>query len=115
MGKFTERFKLENGILGLILVNGVDSSKADVLGENPMEDKVYTKKIKIGKIYNSVEIEYVTLTSDDPLFTNISLDNVRVNTKNRNGKWCNLFIKEIPVDMLKFIWKRIHEKGISYK
>jgi hypothetical protein len=108
-----KRFKLESGILGVIMHNGIESTKADILGDNPMEDKVYTKRINIGKDFgapaNAVEIASVCITNDYPLsMTNPPrLEDVRINTKNHRGQWCNIFIKEAPDDMLEFIWNEI--------
>jgi len=103
-----KRLKLENGILGFVLINGVETSKADILGEDPMEDKVYTKKVKIDKTYDSTKIMYVSVTSDKPLDTDVSLNNVRINTKNREGRWCNIFLNEAPTELLEFIWNNFH-------
>lgn len=108
-----KKVKLENGILSIIMSKGVNSTKADVLGENPMEDKVYTKRINIGKDFgnatSSVEIASVCITSDKPIsMKNVpSLDDVRINTKNHRGQWCNIFIKEAPEEMLEFILNEI--------
>ena len=109
MDKFSERFKLENGILGFVMVNGVETSKADILGDDPMEDKVYTKKVKIDKHFESTKVVYVSVTSDKPLDDDISLDNVRINTKNREGQWCNIFLKEAPMELLKFVWENLRK------
>lgn len=108
-----KKFKLESGILGIIMSKGIDSTKADILGENPMEDKVYTKRINVGKDFgsatNSIEIVSVCITSDEPISMEgvPSLDDVRINTKNHRGQWCNIFIKEAPEKMLEFIWDEI--------
>lgn len=110
-----ERSNLQNEILGFIDLYGIETSKCDIFGENPMEDRVYTKRINIGKnfgdISNNTEIVCVSLTSDNPLDGTISVMDVRINTKNRNGKWCNIFLTEAPLDMLKFVKDEI-EKNI---
>jgi hypothetical protein len=111
MSKFSDRFKLENGILGFVMVNGVETSKADILGDNPMEDRIYTKKVKIDKDFDSIEIAYVSVSSEKPLKDDVPLDNVRINTKNREGKWCNIFLKEAPMELLEFVWETISSKN----
>ena len=110
MSKFNKRFKLDNGILGLVMVKGTETSKADILGDDPMEDKVYTKKVKIDKKFGYTDVMYVSLTSDKPLDGDVSLNDVRINTKNREGKWCNIFLSEAPIELLDFVWKNISSK-----
>ena len=103
--------ELKNNIFGQIKTNGILTSKGDILGEDPMEDKVYTKKLNIGKDYgngiNGVEIVCVSLTSQTQDFKDANINNVRINTKNRQEQWCNIFINEAPNDMLELIWKEI--------
>lgn len=109
------RLNLENTILKKIVTNGINTSKADIFGDNPMEDKVYTKRINIGKRYNvgggnNIEIVCISLTSDTESFDDITdTSNVRVNAKNRDNQWINFFMREVPVKMLEFIWKKIKE------
>jgi hypothetical protein len=108
-----KRLKLESGILSVIMSKGVESTKADILGENPMEDKVYTKRINICKDFgtpaDAVEIVSVCITNDRQfsMMNPPHFDDVRINTKNHRGQWCNIFIKEAPEDMLEFIWNEI--------
>lgn len=104
--------ELKNSILKSIITNGIESSKADIFGDNPMEDKVYTKRINInaefGEGINTTEIVCVSLTSDTPSFDTITdNDKVRINTKNPHGAWCNLFINEVPKEMLEFIYSKL--------
>jgi hypothetical protein len=72
---------------------------------------VNSKKVKIDKDFDSIEIAYVSVSSEKPLKDDISLDNVRINTKNREGKWCNIFLKEAPMELLEFVWKTISSKN----
>lgn len=107
------RLNLESSILDKILKNGIDTSKADIFGDNPMEDKVYTKRINIGKDYNigglnNIEVVCVSITSDTESFDAVAdTSDVRINAKNRNNQWVNFFMGEIPIKMLEFIWKEI--------
>lgn len=100
--------ELKQSIFEAVINNGVESSKADIFGDNPMEDKVYTKRININSDYNDMEVVCVSVTNDTPSFDTITNnDSVRVNVKNRNGVWCNLFINEVSKKMLEFIQNNI--------
>ncbi len=106
----TEALKKE--ILKTIIEKGTNSSKSDVLGDNPIEDMVYTKRINIGKDYGNgplaVNIACVTVTNDTPSFDGISNPNkIRINAINPQGQWCNIFLNEAPKEMVKFIYKAI--------
>lgn len=101
--------ELKQSIFEAVINNGVESSKADIFGDNPMEDKVYTKRININSNYNGIEVACVSVTNDTPSFDAITNnDSVRVNVKNRNGVWCNLFINEVSKDMLEFIHSKVY-------
>lgn len=103
----------KNLIFNKILENGINTTKADILNvENPMEDKVYTKRININKPYkDGVQIMAVSLTTDTnnftPSNTDISIRKVRVNTKNAFNMWLNLFIDEVPNDIIDVIYTTI--------
>ena len=48
-------------------------------------------------------------TTDTPSFDAITdNDSVRINVKNRDGVWCNMFINEVPKDMLEFIHNKVY-------
>ena len=101
--------ELKQSIFEAVINNGVESSKADIFGDNPMEDKVYTKRININSNYNGIEVACVSVTTDTPSFDAITdNDSVRVNVKNRNGVWCNLFINEVSKNMLEFIHSKVY-------
>ena len=101
--------ELKQSIFEAVINNGVESSKADIFGDNPMEDKVYTKRININSNYNGIEVACVSVTTDTPSFDTITdNDSVRVNVKNRNGVWCNLFINEVSKNMLEFIHSKVY-------
>lgn len=105
---------IKKEILDAIISDGVESSKADILGVNPMEDKVYTKRININDEYsfknevNTIDVECVSLTSDTPSFDSVTdEDKVRINMKNAYGTWCNIFINEAPDELVEFIHSKI--------
>ena len=101
--------ELKQSIFEAVINNGVESSKPNILGSNPMEDKVYTKRININSDYNDMEVVCVSVTNDTPSFDTITdNDSVRVNVKNRNGVWCNIFVNEVSKDMLEFIHDKIY-------
>ena len=101
--------ELKQSIFETVISNGVESSKPNILGNNPMEDRVYTKILNVNSNYNGIEVACVSVTTDTPSFDTITdNDNVRINVKNRDGVWCNMFINEAPKDMLEFIHNKIH-------
>jgi hypothetical protein len=74
-----------------------------------MEDKVYTKRININSDYDDMEVVCVSVTNDTPSFDTITdNDSVRINVKNRDGVWCNMFINELSKDMLEFIHTKVY-------
>lgn len=100
--------ELKQSIFEAVINNGVESSKPNILGNNPMEDRVYTKILNVNSDYDGVEVACVSVTTDNPSFDTITYnDSVRINVKNRDGVWCNMFINEVPKDMLEFIYDKI--------
>ena len=105
--KSDERTK-KRVIFNNILAKGISTTKADILGDDPLEDKVYTKRIKIEKPYKGgVEIMSVAITSDSSTFGDASVSKVRINTKNVFGQWVNIFLHEAPSDMIETIYTSI--------
>lgn len=101
--------ELKQSIFETVISNGVESSKPNILGNNPMEDRVYTKILNVNSNYNGIEVACVSVTTDTPSFDTITdNDTVRINVKNRDGVWCNMFINEAPKDMLEFIYNKVH-------
>lgn len=92
------------------MVNGVETSKGDILSDDPIENKVYTKRINIGKDYgigsNAVEVVCVSFTTHNKA-TVLRPKDVRINTRNSQGKWCNIFVQEAPTEMLEFVYSNI--------
>ena len=43
--------KMINIIFNTIMLRGIESSKGDIMSDDPIEDKVYTKRININKDY----------------------------------------------------------------
>lgn len=100
--------QLKQIILENIIDKGIETSKNNILGNNTIEDKVYTKKINVNAQYNGMNIVCISITNDTPIFNKqINNNNIRVNMKNHNGVWCNLFINEIPKNMMEFIYNKI--------
>jgi hypothetical protein len=94
-------------IYNALIAQGKVTSKADTLGIDPMEDKVYTKRLSINKNLGegpqTIELVFVTVTSDDPTFSDTASSDMRLNTKNTQDQWCNLFIDEATEDMLELV------------
>ena len=103
--------ELKQSIFEAVINNGVESSKPNILGNNPMEDRVYTKILNVNSDYDGVEVACVSVTTDSPSFDTITdNDSVRINVKNRDGVWCNMFINEVPKDMLEFIHNKVYSR-----
>lgn len=101
--------ELKQSIFEAVINNGVESSKPNILGNDPMEDRVYTKILNVNSDYDGVEVACVSVTNDTPSFDTITdNDTVRINVKNRDGVWCNMFINEVPKDMLEFIYYKVY-------
>ena len=103
--------KLRNEIFNAIMTNGVMSSKDDIISNDP-EDRVYTKRLNIGKDYCSknfsfIEVACVSVTSDSKEMKDVTARNVRFNMKNPQGQWVNLFMHEAPKELLEFVYKNV--------
>lgn len=114
-----KKTKLSRNIFMSIMEHGVETSKADILSNDPIEDKVYTKRINIGKDYgdgpNVVKVVCVSLTSGSNDWNTIKnegykVKNVRINTQNTQGKWCNIFVNEATTEMLEFVFDSIPQE-----
>ena len=107
------RSKIIEKIFKRILSNGVISSKGDILSDDPIEDKVYTKRININKDYtfkncvDIVEVVSVCITSDNESLSDVNENNVRINMKNRAGSWINIFLYEAPDELIEFVYNCI--------
>jgi hypothetical protein len=97
---------LEN-IFNTLMEKGTVSEKADILGDEPMEDKVYTKRIKVDKQFGHVKVVYVTVTSDDKEFSDATVANMRLNTKNVYNSWVNFFAEQADDSILSKIYETI--------
>ena len=94
-------------IYNTLLQKGTMTSKPNVLSNDIVEDKVYTKRLNVNKTLgegvNSLELVCITLSSSDTNFNNTTPEDVRVNTKNTREQWCNIFINETTDEMLQLI------------
>ena len=99
-------------IFNVILIKGIETSKSDILGED-IDDKVYTKRININKDYkfkngvDIVEVVSVSLTCENENMIGAASRKVRINMKNINGSWFNIFLHEAPNELIDFIYKNI--------
>lgn len=90
-----------------LIETGKVTTKSDILGVDPMEDKVFTKRLsvnkKLGEGVNAIELVYVTVTSNDATFRDTSSSDMRLNTKNTRDQWCNLFANEATEEMIALV------------
>ena len=104
--------KVISEIFNVVLTKGIETSKNDILGED-IDDKVYTKRISINKDYefkndvDMVEVVSVSLTCENENMTGAAPRKVRINMKNRNGSWINIFLYEAPNELIEFIYDSI--------
>jgi len=107
------KIELKKRIFDSINAVGVISSKGDITDNDPMDKKVWVKKVNIGKDFGhdatGIEVACVSLTCTSNDFKDASINNVRINTKNRQGQWCNIFINEAPKELLEFVLKEIEK------
>ena len=99
-------------IFNVVLTKGIKTSKSDILGED-IDDKVYTKRININKDYefkngvDMVEVVSVSLTCENENMTGAAPRKIRINMKNINGYWVNIFLHEAPTELIEFIYDSI--------
>ena len=105
--------ELKKRIFDCINTVGTISSKGDITDNDFLEKKVWVKKVNIGKDFGhdatGVEVACVSLTCTTEDFKDASVNNIRINTKNRQGQWCNIFINEAPKELLDFVLKEIEK------
>lgn len=94
-------------IYNTLIEEGKVTAKSDILGANTIEDKVFTKRLSIdknlGEGANAIELVFVTVTSNDITFRDTTSSDMRLNTKNVQNQWCNLFIDEATEEMLELV------------
>jgi hypothetical protein len=102
-----DKQKTIENIYNALIKTGKVTSKIDTLGIDPMEDKVFTKRLivnkNLGEGANAIELVYVTITSNDITFRDTLPTDMRLNTKNVQDQWCNLFINEATDEMLQLV------------
>ena len=104
---------IKTNIFNILKNGGGITEKGDIMSDNPIEDKVYTKRININKDYtfkntvDTVEVVCVSMTCNDKDMSDASKDKVRFNLKNRNGSWVNIFMNEAPQELLEFVYINI--------
>ena len=105
--------KVISEIFDAVLNNGIETSKNDILGED-IYDQVYTKKININKVYefkngvDSVEVVCISMTCVNEDMSDATEGKVRINMRNRNNSWVNIFLHEAPDELIDFIHNNIH-------
>ena len=105
--------KMINIIFNTIMLSGIESSKGDIMSDDPIEDKVYTKRININKDYefkngvDIVEVVSISVTADNKWMEGVNQRKARINMKNRTGSWVNIFMHEAPEELIEFIYDNI--------
>jgi hypothetical protein len=94
-------------IYDTLMKKGTVSERGDIMAIDPMETKVYTKRLQVNEEVGSVELVYVTITSDDKDFMDASPNQVRINTKNAYDSWVNFWATEADDQILDTILSAI--------
>ncbi len=108
-----DRTKIINVIFKEVLMSGIETSKCDIMSYDPIEDKVYTKKLILNKDYefkngvDVIEVVSISLTCENKNMSDASIEKVRINIKNRANSWVNIFLTEAPDELIEFIYKNI--------
>lgn len=87
----------------LLFTKGKLSSREDVMtvdSDDNLENKVYVRKLPVHIPTNGTTIRMISLASDDENFADVDADHIRIGFENHNKQWSNLFIDEVPEDML---------------
>jgi hypothetical protein len=104
---------IKQNIFNILKYGGTITTKGDILSNNPIEDKVYTKRIDINKDFtpknttDTLEVKSVSITCNDENFTDATINKIRFNLKNRNNSWVNIFINEAPKELIEFVYVNI--------
>lgn len=91
---------------------GILVEKADVLGDEPMEDKVYVKKLIIATpLTDNHRIEFVSVSSKNKDFKDVNPNDMRINIFGKTFKtWTNVFITEASDTMITIITNKLFKK-----
>ena len=65
--------KMINIIFNTIMLGGIESSKGDIMSDDPIEDKVYTKRININKNLENINNQLFNYFCIDIFITFASL------------------------------------------
>ena len=83
-----ERELILNEIYSYILKHGIFTSKQDVLDP---DNKVYTKKVPVDITIDKVVIKFVSVSGYNKDLMDTSKNDIRINIKNYNNDYLNLF------------------------
>ena len=101
----------KQNIFNILKFGGTITTKGDIMSNNPIYDKVYTKRIDINKDFkindDTLEVKSVSITSNDENFTDATPNKIRFNLKNGNNSWVNIFINEAPKELIEFVYVNI--------
>lgn len=94
---------IKQSLYKLIMEQGVLSSRENVLNagtEDNFDNKVYVRKFSVDIPVDGTRVRMISLASDDKDFSDVDADFIRIGFKNPNNQWSNLFIDEVPSDIL---------------
>lgn len=86
-----------------VMTDGKLSERENVLNAGTnynFDDKVYVRKFPVEIPVHGTKIKMISLASNDVEFSDVNADNIRIGFQNANKQWSNLFIDEVPSDIL---------------
>lgn len=91
---------------------GILVEKADVLGDEPIEDKVYVKKLIIATpLTDNHRIEFVSVSSNNKDFKDVNPNDMRINIFGKAfNTWSNVFITEASDTMIDIVTNKLFKK-----
>ena len=79
-----------------VMTDGKLSERENVLNAGTNDN--FDDKVEIP--VHGTKIKMISLASNDVEFSDVNADNIRIGFQNANKQWSNLFIDEVPSDIL---------------
>ena len=102
---------MTNKLFEYVMRNGIVSEKKSVIDFFSKKDKVYTKKVTVPGnkvVVNGCSVKFLSLTSINGKFDDVTEDDVRINMKNPFGMWVNIYAASLSDSQIKEIEKRLN-------
>lgn len=100
------REELELRIYTYLISNCPVTDRSNTLNTTTRQDfenRIYTKKKPLSLDYQGYSIQMISISSDTQDFSGALKSDVRIGFLNGQGAWCNLFLDEVPDDLVQAI------------